>query len=138
MKGIRDIATKEDVVAMVDRFYAKVNQDALLAPIFNDFSKVDWQEHLPKMYRFWNTLIFGNRSYKGHPFAAHIPLPISKSHFDRWVSLFEENMDELFLGEVAEHTKRRARSIAHIFESKLYHMQSINLKPMTKQDIPKK
>jgi hemoglobin len=118
----QDIQTEADVVLMVQSFYEKVNQDDLLAYVFNDFAAVDWETHLPKMYRFWNTLIFGKATYKGNPFASHIPLPIEKTHFQRWITLFDENIDDLFCGEVAEHTKQRAKSIAHIFESKLAFM----------------
>lgn len=123
-----DIHTEQDVELMVNSFYAKVNQDPLLSYVFNDFAEVDWQSHLPKMYQFWNTLIFGEQSYKGNPFAAHVPLPVDQSHFERWISLFEENMDELFVGEVAEHTKLRAKSIAHIFSSKLAQIKNHVLK----------
>ena len=75
-----DIHTEQDVELMVNSFYAKVNQDPLLSYVFNDFAEVDWQSHLPKMYQFWNTLIFGEQSYKGNPFAAHVPLPVDQSH----------------------------------------------------------
>jgi len=109
---------------MVNSFYDKVNQDALLSYVFNDFSKVDWDTHLPKMYRFWNTLIFGAQSYKGNPFAMHIPLPVEAKHFERWIALFDKNMDELFAGEVAEETKLRAKSIAHVFQSKLAYLKN--------------
>jgi len=119
-----DIYTEEDVKLMVDSFYTKVNQDPLLSYVFNDFAGVDWQSHLPTMYKFWNTLIFGEQSYKGNPFAAHVPLPVDQSHFDRWISLFEENIDELFAGTVAEHTKLRAKSIAYIFSSKLTQIKN--------------
>ena len=122
-----DIRTEQDVELMVDSFYAKVNQDPQLSYVFNDFAEVDWQSHLPKMYKFWSTLIFGVQSYKGNPFEAHVPLPVDKTHFERWTSLFEENMDELFAGEVAEHTKLRAKSIAHIFSSKLAQIKSHTL-----------
>ena len=114
-----DISSEEDIILMVDAFYTKVNKDDLLSPVFNQFSKVNWEIHLPKMYSFWNTLIFGQQSYKGNPFAAHINLPVNKAHFDRWVCLFDENIDELFVGTVANQTKLRAKSIAHIFQSKL-------------------
>ncbi len=115
----QDIKTDEDIVLMVDSFYAKVNRDDLLSYVFNDFSKVDWDKHLPKMYSFWNTLIFGEQSYKGNPFAAHLHLPVEQRHFERWLNPFNENIDKLFEGAVAEHTKLRAKSIAYIFQSKL-------------------
>ena len=114
-----DIKTHDDVVKMVDVFYQKVNMDDLLSPVFNQIAKVDWDQHLPKMYRFWQTLIFGEALYKGNPFATHIPLPINEDHFSRWLELFDETISELFDGPVADQTLERARSISHIFKSKL-------------------
>lgn len=116
---LQDIANKDDIKIMVDSFYDKVNDDDILSSVFNEFSKVNWDTHLPKMYDFWNTLIFAKAEYKGNPFAKHIPLPVDKTHFERWILLFNQNMDELFEGEIAEATKQRASSIAHIFQSKL-------------------
>jgi hemoglobin len=121
----KDITTEADIKLMVDTFYEKVNLDDKLSPIFNDISKVDWEEHLPKMYRFWSSLIFVSGKYKGNPFAAHIPLPINGRHFERWIELFTSNIDEHFKGEVADYTKLRAKSIAHIFETKLSHIRGL-------------
>jgi hemoglobin len=120
MKRIKqDIITKEDIKLMVDSFYDKVNSDAVLSPVFNDFAKVNWKTHLPKMYNFWNKILFSKGDYKGNPFAKHVALPVEDRHFERWVQLFIENIDELFEGDIAESTKIRAKSIAHIFQSKL-------------------
>lgn len=115
----QDIKTEEDVKRMVDTFYDRINADPLLSPIFNGFAKVNWKAHLPKMYAFWNSVLFAKGDYKGNPFARHIPLPVDHQHFERWVKIFDQNMDDLFEGEVAESTKIRAKSIAHIFQSKL-------------------
>ena len=104
---------------MVDSFYGKVNEDELLAPVFNDFAGVNWEKHLPVMYDFWSTILLGEMSYKGNPFLKHIPLPVDKKHFDRWLALFLETIDEHFTGNVAEEAKNRARSIAGIFQHKL-------------------
>lgn len=120
----KDIGTEADIEVMVDTFYAKVNQDAELSYVFNDYSKIDWDSHLPKMYNFWKTLIFGVASYKGNPFAKHVGLPIHEAHFERWIGLFEETVDELFNGEIAENTKQRAKSIAFIFQRKLKHINA--------------
>ena len=114
-----DIQSKKDIKLMVDSFYDKVNNNNRLSYVFNDFSKINWDEHLPKMYGFWNTLIFGEKDYKGNPFALHINLPVQKEHFDEWIALFEVNIDELFKGKIAEATKLRAKSITKIFQSKL-------------------
>jgi hemoglobin len=114
-----DITTEADVVKMVDTFYARVQEDELLSYVFNDFAKVDWPRHLPTMYAFWKSLLLNIPGYKGSPFAAHVKLPIDKSHFNRWLQLFTENVDEHFEGKVAEEAKQRARSIAGIFQHKL-------------------
>lgn len=114
-----DITTEQDIQLMVDTFYQKVNNDIILSYVFNDFSKVDWDNHLPKMYAFWSTLIFGSQSYKGSPFLSHIDLPINKDHFEHWLSLFYETLDELFEGEIADKTKLRATAIAQVFQTKL-------------------
>lgn len=119
-----DLKTDEHIRLMVDSFYDKVNQDEILSYVFNDFSKVNWEEHLPRMYAFWNKILFAKGDYKGNPFQKHIPLPVEKAHFDRWITLFDQNMDEHFQGSVAEDAKLRARSIAHIFQSKLAFIKS--------------
>ena len=118
----RDLKSKQDVELMVDSFYEKVNQDELLSPIFNKIVRVDWDKHLPKMYNFWETIIFHRGDYKGSPFDAHIPLPVGEKHFGRWVEVFKANLDEHFEGEMTEHIKMRATSIALTFQAKMKHM----------------
>jgi hemoglobin len=110
---------------MVDSFYAKVNKDDLLSPVFNNFAQVHWESHLPKMYQFWDSILFGTASYKGRPFPKHMPLPINETHFERWVSLFITNVDEQFAGIRADEAKNRAKTIAVIFQNKLRIMNRL-------------
>ena len=53
----RDILDLEDVKQLVDTFYAKVREDNMLAPVFNERIQDRWPEHLEKMYRFWQTVL---------------------------------------------------------------------------------
>ena len=122
-----DIATEADVRLLVDSFYAKVNQDALLDPVFNGFAQVDWPHHLPNMYDFWSGLLLGTSRYRGRPFPKHIPLPINATHFQRWVALFLATVDELFAGPTAEQAKLRGQSIAQLFEVRLREMGSLSV-----------
>ena len=115
----RDIKSIEDIELLVNKFYEKVNQDDLLAWIFNDLSKVDWRSHLPVMYDFWSSILLGTKAYKGQPFDVHLYLPVDKRHFDRWVGLFEETVDENFSGPVAKEAKLRANTISEIFQFKI-------------------
>jgi hemoglobin len=123
-----DIKNIEDIILLVDRFYDKVNQDPLLSPIFNEFAKVKWDEHLPIMYSFWSAVLFDTNTYKGQPFTSHIELPISMIHFQRWLELFRQTVDENFKGWKADEAKAKAESIAQIFQTKLgFINNSINI-----------
>jgi hemoglobin len=108
-----DISTEADIHTLVHTFYGKVRQDDLLAPVFNAVIK-DWTPHLETMCRFWSTLLLYTKQYKDDPMSKHIPLPLEKIHFDRWLQLFHATLDELFEGEIAENAKKRAASIARI------------------------
>jgi hemoglobin len=114
-----EIRTEEDIKKLVDTFYSKVNKDELLSPVFNDQAKVNWEEHLPKMYKFWGTQLIGTADYFGRPFPPHAELHIKVEHFQRWIKLFLETVDELFQGITAEMAKQKAKNIAVVFQYKL-------------------
>ena len=111
-----DLSSRPDVERLVDAFYDRVREDDLLGPIFNDVARVDWAEHLPKMYAFWEAVLFGVPGFKGNPMATHLALaqrtPLTSVEFDRWIGLFHETIDTLFAGPVATEAKRRSVQIA--------------------------
>lgn len=109
----------EDVKQLVDVFYGKVRQDHLLKDIFNNVIQDKWAEHLNKMYSFWQTVLLGVHTYHGSPFTPHANLPVTKQHFERWLELFYETLDELFTGRVADEAKWRASRMAEMFEYKI-------------------
>ncbi|AMN44972.1 group III truncated hemoglobin [Rhodoplanes sp. Z2-YC6860] len=105
--------------AMIERlvrgFYAKVRQDAVLAPIF-DARIRDWEPHLEQMFAFWSSVALMSGRYHGSPMAKHMPLPIDAGHFDRWLALFEETAREICPPEAQAHFIERARRIAESLE----------------------
>src|SRR5688572_19040983 len=111
-----DILTREDVKVLVVQFYEKVNKDQLLGPVF---SHVDWPHHLPIMYNFWSSMLLGDETYRGNPLQKHLPLAIDKTHFQQWLVLFKETVDEHFCGDKAEEVKMRAQSIAGVFQFRM-------------------
>lgn len=117
-----DITGLSDIVLFVDTFYSKVQKDELIGPVFNNVIS-DWKPHLEKMYLFWNAALFGVPGFKGNPFARHAPLPIGARHFERWIILFNETIDSLFEGEMAEDAKKRAKLMAAMFLSRLEDMK---------------
>ncbi|RQP14569.1 MAG: group III truncated hemoglobin [Chryseobacterium sp.] len=120
---MKDIQTREDIELLVNRFYDKVGRDATIGFFFNDIAKVNWSHHLPKMYAFWETLLFGQISYKGNPMAAHFPInaqvPMEKRHFDHWLELWTETVNENFTGITADMAIYKARNISGLMSFKM-------------------
>ena len=116
---MKDIENIDDIKFLINEFYDKVRQDALLAPVFA--SRIsDWQPHLETMYRFWNAALFGVRGYVGNPFYKHAKLPIDGPHFQQWIKLFFETIDEHFAGTVAEAAKTRSIIMADTFYQRIH------------------
>ena len=123
---MNDILTTNDIKLLVDTFYEKVRANSVLAPIFADKISDDrWPAHLENMYRFWGSILLYTHDYNGSPFDKHVGLPIDGKHFAHWLNLFNETIDELFIGEVAATAKERAANIARIFEFKLSTLKNI-------------
>ena len=69
---------------LVQSFYARVRDDALIGPIFA--ARVnDWDLHLQRMCLFWSSVALASGRYHGQPMPKHLPLPIDARHFDRWL-----------------------------------------------------
>ena len=56
-KGVKQLENRNDVAQLVRAFYAKIRQDELLGPIFNE-SIQDWEPHLEKLTDFWEGNLF--------------------------------------------------------------------------------
>lgn len=120
---MKKLESREDIELLVDRFYDKAGTDETIGFFFNDVAKVDWSHHLPKMYAFWETLLFGKISYKGNPMAVHFPInakvPMQKFHFEHWVKLWTQTIEENFTGEMAETAIYKATNIANLMGYKM-------------------
>ena len=101
------------IETLIRGFYARVRQDALLAPIFE--SRIsDWDPHLDNMFAFWSSLTLHTGRYHGQPMAKHMPLAVDARHFDRWLALFEQTAREVC--PPAERFIERARRVAESLE----------------------
>lgn len=117
-----DIKNRKDIEKLVKAFYEKVKTDAVIGYLFTDVAKVNWEEHLPTMYNFWENILFCTGNYNGNPMALHYALhqrsPMGESHFKQWNKLFNETVDGLFEGERAEEIKSRAMNISAVMMHK--------------------
>ena len=120
----QDIINYSDVNLLVDSFYKKVREDDLLANLFEERIQDRWPLHLEKMYSFWQTVLLNTHTYHGSPFAPHADMPVDKMHFDRWIGLFCDTVDENFSGEKAKEAKQRAEKMAEMFYNKISYHQN--------------
>lgn len=123
----KDIETLDDVKLMVNTFYTSIQKNHILGPIFEEKVGGKWDEHLAKMYRFWQSILLGENTYNGAPFPPHARLPIDESHFILWVKIFTNTVDDLFTGDVANEAKRRGTLMAALFNSKIEFIKSHGL-----------
>ena len=123
MSELKDIQVLEDVKVMVDEFYGKIRKDELLGPIFENIIQDRWPEHLEKMYSFWQTILLEERTYSGRPFVPHMNLPVEQKHFDRWLFLFSETVDELYTGQKATIAKLQGKRMAEMFLLKINYFR---------------
>lgn len=128
MKG-KEIESRADVALLVNTFYGKVRAHEALGPIFNGVIH-DWPTHLDKLTDFWETSLLYVTSYKGNPLKAHLDVDrqfnnsIEQAHFDSWLELWFETLDELFIGKNAEMAKTRASVMAHTIFIRIFNARA--------------
>ncbi|MBX5438614.1 MAG: group III truncated hemoglobin [Thermoflavifilum sp.] len=125
----KPIATRADVEALVNLFYDRVKADEVLGPIFQDVARVNWNKHLPIMYDFWCSILLDEDVYHRNAMIPHLELnkryPLQEAHFQRWLQLFDETINNHFEGEKAALAKLRAHSIAGVMRTKLGLLKQI-------------
>ena len=115
----KDLTSRADIDLLMERFYAKAMTDPVIGRFFTEVVKLDLERHLPVIGDFWETALFGTGAYRKHgrhPLQVHAEIhqksPLLPEHFDRWLHLFAETIDESFQGTVAGFARQRSESIA--------------------------
>lgn len=116
----KEITDRQDIVILVDSFYEKVIADVLIGPFFKH---LNFDHHLPKMVDFWAFVLLDEAGYTTDVTKAHMRMRLKKEHFDRWISLFNETVDALYVGEKAQKAKERAFLIRWTIESKMHQSE---------------
>ena len=119
-----DITNRKDIEILIDTFYKKVIKDDLISTFFIKTVELDWGLHIPIMYNFWESVLFGNAKYKGNPMIKHIELnakkPLEPKHFDRWLTIWRNTIQENFSGKNADEAIQKAENIAKLMKYKIY------------------
>jgi len=122
-----DISNRKDIEKLIVQFYEKVKPNPVIGFIFTDLVDMDWENHIPVIVDFWETILLDNPVYKKNAMEIHYDLNnkihLEKIHFETWLSLFNSITDELYEGKIATLAKTRAKSIASVM---LFKMEGIN------------
>lgn len=120
---MKDISNRKDIEFLIDEFYKQILKDDLIGVFFTDIVQLNWKEHIPIMYDFWETTLFGVAKYKGNPMLKHIYLHDKKElksiHFERWLSLWENTIHKNFDGEIANAAIKKANMIGDLMQLKI-------------------
>ncbi|HIP59667.1 MAG TPA: group III truncated hemoglobin [Campylobacterales bacterium] len=113
--------TKENIEKMVLTFYVKVLKDDIVGPFFiaklgDDMNSEYWKPHLEILINFWSSMILGDGTYTGNPFAPHTQLgELNREVFEQWLKLFFETLDEVYEPLLGNAFKERSMAIAGNF-----------------------
>lgn len=99
------------IAELVRCFYNRARRDPLIGPVF-EAAVEDWEEHLARLTDFWSSVMLTTGHYKGNPFGAHRPLPLTPRMFEVWLGLWRETTAELFEPAVAVAFDEKAERIA--------------------------
>lgn len=120
---MKKLESREDIEFLVNAFYDKIIKDEMIGFFFKDVVNVDWEHHLPTMYSFWESILFGQMSYKGNPMQKHFPInqmqAMEKKHFERWLLLWKTTIEENFSGENALMAITKSENIANLMAYKM-------------------
>lgn len=130
MTKAKDIRAQSDIRLLVDTFYDKVRHNPQIGPIFDKAIGDRWAEHLPKMYRFWETVLLEDQTYFGSPFPPHLRLELQASHFETWLGLWKETVSLHFTGDKADEAIWRAEKMAQMFIAKIDYYRNNTATPL--------
>lgn len=121
-KTKKDITTRADLEAIMRGFYQKAIHDPLIGHYFTEVMQLDLEKHIPIFLNFWETSLFGEGKYSGNlPVVhqhLHAKMPFEAKHFETWLSIFCETVDELFEGTNTALIKTRAAQVAMVLQAK--------------------
>jgi len=129
-KEKKDISNKADIKNLVDTFYSQVFEDKKIGFVFTETTAIDWEKHMPIIYSFWDSVLFGTGDYKGNPIKKHIDLNqkelLTEEMFDRWLLIWERSIQKLFEGPVAQMALEKAANMKILMLYKIKQSESNN------------
>jgi hemoglobin len=113
--------TRENLRTLMSSFYQKAIKDQELSPFFideigDDIRSEEWAEHIELLADFWLAKLLGEDTYYGNFVGAHVKMPhIKRESYARWLELFSQTADEVYLSDTAELFKKKAVELVKEF-----------------------
>jgi hemoglobin len=117
---VERLDNEKAIIKMVVLFYDKIKINMHLGGIFHSAIGNKWDTHIETMVLFWRHILLGEMVYEGRPAQKHMDMPLTHFHFEVWLELFNQTIDENFEGEIALLAKERALGIAKVIEHKIH------------------
>jgi truncated hemoglobin YjbI len=119
----------DTILNIVKSFYATATSDFLIGYHFRVIA--DFEEHFPRIADFWQLQLTGEMDHpKSLPFnliKTHTPLKFKRGEVDRWVKLFEENLDNYVNShELSSENKKLWMEKVQFFKERMYAITSDN------------
>jgi hemoglobin len=119
----RDIENRTDIENFINSFYKKAILDDTVGIIFTKIFPINWESHIPIIVDFWETILLDNPEYKKNAMSVHFDInkvfPLQEKHFDAWLYLFNQTVEEMFEGPIATLAIKRAEGIAQMMLLKM-------------------
>ena len=81
-----DVANRRDIKKFIILFYQNVIKDDTIGIIFTKIFPLNWEQHIPLITDFWETILLDNPVYKKNAMEIHYELnktyKLEKKHFD--------------------------------------------------------
>lgn len=128
-KTFCDISTIKDIEKLVTSFYKQALADEHIGMFFSEAVPIQLDEHLPRIVKFWSSILLYTNEYKDNPMLKHIVLnhkmKVQKSHMEQWLSLWNGTIDTLYSGPMADLAKSRAEQIGILMLRKIRYSEQL-------------
>jgi len=123
--ALQNTITLENIETLVQKFYEKAMLDKDIGHFFilelgDDLTNEDWVDHISRLVDFWGTIFLEERLYNSDPYGPHFTIiGLEKEHFTRWMKLFNETADEIYIPVIAQKFKEEGLHYSEDFMRRL-------------------
>lgn len=85
-----------------------------------DINNFEWVRHIDILVDFWASVFMDDPEYTSDPYGPHFTIVgLQEKDFVRWVQLFSQASEEIYVIEIAKGFQQRAKEYAQEFMTRL-------------------